>query len=159
VLACGPEALLSHRSAGVSWQLLRSTTGRIEVTAPRGRKPHPGITLHRSRLIHSDRAAPEGIPTTYVARTLVDLADVLSENGLADAVNEAEVRRLFDLATLENTLERLRGRRGCHRLRRVLVAYRFDPAVHPQPSGAPLPRHVPRARLSQTQQPHVHRGP
>jgi hypothetical protein len=129
VLACGPEALLSHRSAGASWQLLRSTSGSIEVTAPRGRKLHPGITVHRSRLIHpDDRAAVEGIPTTSVARTLVDLADVLSENRLADAVNEAEVRRLLDLATPEETLERLSGRRGRHRLRRVLAAYRFDPA-------------------------------
>jgi hypothetical protein len=64
VLACGPQALLSHRSAATSWQLLRSTGRRIEVTAPRGRKPHQGITLHRSRLIHlDDRAAVDGIPT------------------------------------------------------------------------------------------------
>jgi hypothetical protein len=129
VLACGPQALLSHRSAATSWQLLRSTGRRIEVTAPRGRKPHPGITLHRSRLIHlDDRAAVDGIPTTSVARTLVDLADVLSENRLADAVNEAEVQGLFDLAGLEATLERLRGRRGRHRLRRVVAAYRYEPA-------------------------------
>jgi hypothetical protein len=129
VLACGPQALLSHRSAAVSWQLLRSSSGRIEVTAPRGRKPHSGITVHRSRLIHpDDRAAVDGIPTTSVARTLVDLADVLSQNRLADAVNEAEVRRAFDLDSVEATLERLRGRRGRHRLRRVLAEYRVDTA-------------------------------
>ena len=129
VLACGPHALLSHRSAASSWQLLRSTGGRIEVTAPRGRKLHPGITVHRSRLIHpDDRAEVEGIPTTSVARTLVDLADVLSEARLTHAVNDAEVQRLFDLAALDATLERLRGRRGRHRLRRVLAAYSQDPA-------------------------------
>jgi hypothetical protein len=129
VLACGPAALLSHRSAGISWQLLRSTGGQIEITAPRGRKPHPGITVHRSRLIHpDDRAIVDLIPTTSVTRTLVDLADLLSEGRLADAVNEAEVQRLFDLAALEATLDRLRGRRGRHRLRRVLAAYRYDPA-------------------------------
>jgi hypothetical protein len=122
-------ALLSHRSAATSLQLLRSTSGRIEVTAPRARKPHPAITVHRSRLIDpDDRAAIDGIPTTSVARTLVDLADVLSQGRLADAGNEAEVQRLFDLAALEATLERLRGRRGRHRLLRVLVAYRYDPA-------------------------------
>jgi hypothetical protein len=47
-----------------------------------------------------------------VARTLVDLADVLSEGRVADAVNEAEVRQVLDLDSVEATLERLRGRRG-----------------------------------------------
>ena len=129
VLACGPGALLSHRSAAHSWQLLPSASARIEVTAGRGRKPKPGITIHRSRLIHpDDNATVGGIPTTGVARTLVDLADVVSERRLGDAVNEAEVRRLFDLASVETTLARLPGRRGRHRLRRVLAAYRPDPS-------------------------------
>lgn len=129
VLACGPGALLSHRSAAHSWQLLASASARIEVTASRGRKPKPGITIHRSRLIHrDDHATVGGIPTTGVARTLVDLADVVSERRLGDAVNEAEVRRLFDLASVEATLARLPGRRGRHRLRRVLAAYRPDPS-------------------------------
>ena len=48
--------------------------------------------VHRTRLIHpDDRAAVDGIPVTSVARTLVDLADVLDERRLAAAVNEAEV--------------------------------------------------------------------
>jgi very-short-patch-repair endonuclease len=128
VLACGPGALLSHRSAAHSWQLLRSSSARIDVTASRGCKPKPGITVHRSRLIHpDDRASVDGIPTTSVARTLVDLAEDTSERLLADAVSEAEVRRLFDLRAMEATLERLPGRRGRHRLRRVMAAYRPDP--------------------------------
>ena len=129
VLACGPGALLSHRSAAHSWALLPSSSARIEVTASRGCKPKPGIAIHRSRLIHpDDRAIVNGIPTTSVARTLVDLADVVSERRLGDAVNEAEVRRLFDLGLVEATLARLPGRKGRHRLRRVLAAYRPDPS-------------------------------
>ena len=46
---------------------------------------------------------------TSVARTLVDLADVLSDSLLAAAVNEAEVLRIFDLGAVEATLERLQG--------------------------------------------------
>ena len=126
VLACGPGSLLSHRSSGVAWRLLRSSS-TIEVTAPRGRKPREGIIVHRSRLIHpDDRAVVDGIPVTSVARTLVDLADVLPERRLADAVNEAEVLRMFDLAALTAVLDRLPGRRGRHRLRRVLAAYTED---------------------------------
>jgi very-short-patch-repair endonuclease len=53
----------------------------------------------------------------------VDLADVLTEKRLADAVHEAEVRRLFDLRKIERVLDRLPGRKGRHKLRRVLAAY------------------------------------
>jgi very-short-patch-repair endonuclease len=128
VLACGPRALLSHRAAGRAQQILKGSGGPIEVTALRGCKPKPGIVVHRTRLIHrDDRAIVDGIPVTSVARTLIDLADVLSERRLAAAVNEAEVRRVFDLAAIEETLSRLPGRRGQYRLRRVLAAYSEAP--------------------------------
>jgi very-short-patch-repair endonuclease len=127
VFACGLDALLSHRAAGRRLGLLRSA-GQIEVTAPRGCKPKPGITVHRTRLIHpDDRASVDGIPVTSPARTLLDLADVLSDRHLAAAVNEAEVQRVFDLAALDATLERLPGRTGRHRLERVLAAYTEPP--------------------------------
>jgi very-short-patch-repair endonuclease len=123
VCACGPGALVGYRSAGALWGWLRSR-GAIEVTAPRSRTKHDGILLHRSRSIHEhDRAIVDGIPVTSVARTLVDLADVLTEKRLADAVHEAEVQRLFDLNQVNQVLDRLPGRRGRHKLRRVLAAY------------------------------------
>jgi very-short-patch-repair endonuclease len=124
VYACGEDALASHRSAGKLWGILRRTQ-RIEVTGPRSRVPKNGFTLHRSRLIHDeDRATIDNIPVTSLARTLVDLADVLSEERLADAVNEAELRQIFDLKPVERVLERLPGRKGRHKLNRVLSAYR-----------------------------------
>ena len=124
VYACGDEALGSHRAAGKLWVILRGSQP-IEVTAPRGRKPKKGFILHRSRLIHpEDRALIDNIPVTSLARTIVDLADVLSEERLADAVNEAELRQLFDLKAVERVLERLPGRRGRHKLQRVLSNYR-----------------------------------
>jgi very-short-patch-repair endonuclease len=128
VFACGPQALLSHRAAGRRLGLLRSGAGHVEVTAPRSRGPKPGIVVHRSRLIHpDDRTTVDGIPTTSVARTLVDLADVLNDSLLVAAVNEAEVQRRFDLNKLEATLDRLPGRTGRHRLARVLAAYTDPP--------------------------------
>jgi len=134
VMACGPGALLSHRAAGSAIGLL-SSSPQFDVTVPRGRKPKEGIVIHRSRLIHpEDRASVRGIPVTSVARTLADLADVLSEERLAKAVHEAEVQRKFDLKAIERTLARLPGRTGRHRLRRVLVAYQPEP--HFTRSGA-----------------------
>jgi hypothetical protein len=134
VMACGPEALLSYRAAG-SIQGLLPSSPQFDVTVPHPRKPKEGIVIHRSRLIHpEDRASVRGIPVTSVARTLADLADVLSEERLAKAVHEAEVQRKFDLKAIERTLARLPGRTGRHRLRRVLVAYKPDP--HFTRSGA-----------------------
>ena len=127
VLACGPGALLSHRAAGAAQGLL-SSAPQFEVTVPHGRKSKPGIVIHRSRLIHpDDRSSVRGIPVTSVARTLVDLADVLSEERLARAVHEAEVQRVFDLGALEAVAARLPGRRGRHKLSRVLAAYQPEP--------------------------------
>jgi very-short-patch-repair endonuclease len=124
VYACGDEALASHRAAAWLWGILRGTQP-IEVTAPRGRKPRNGFILHRSRLIHDeDRAIIDGIPVTSLARTIVDCADVLPERGLGDVVHESEVRGLFDLAQVERVLDRLPGRKGRHKLTRVLSAYR-----------------------------------
>jgi very-short-patch-repair endonuclease len=128
VYACGPGALLSYRCAGVVHGLLRWSPVRIDVTAPGERKARDGITLHRSRVIHpDDRAAVDGIPTSSVARTLVDLADVIDERQLAKAVDRAEVLRVFDLEAIEEALARLPGRRGRHRLKRVLAAYQPEP--------------------------------
>jgi very-short-patch-repair endonuclease len=124
VYACGEEALLSHRAAGALWGVLRGTQP-IEVTAPRSREPRDGFVLHRSRCIHpEDRATIDAVPVTSLARTIVDLADVLSEKRLADAVHEAEVQRRFDLKQVERVLDRLPGRKGRHKLGRVLSAYR-----------------------------------
>jgi very-short-patch-repair endonuclease len=123
VYAGGPDALASHRAAGGLWGFLRGAQP-IEVTTPRSRGPRGGIVVHRSRCLNDeDRATVDGIPVTSIARTLVDLADVLPERRLADAVHEAEVKRLFDLRALQEVLDHLPGRKGRHKLRRVLAAY------------------------------------
>jgi predicted transcriptional regulator of viral defense system len=125
VLAYGAEALLSHRSAADLWGMRRTSSPRIEVTAPRGRRGRAGITLHRSRLIHAeDGAAVDAIPVTSVARTLIDLADVLSLSALQRAINEAELLGLLELTAVARTLERLPNRRGRGRLHRALDLYR-----------------------------------
>jgi very-short-patch-repair endonuclease len=76
-----------------------------------------------------DRAEVNGIPVTSVARTLVDLADVLDDRRLANAVHESEVLRLFDLHAVERAQARVPGRAGRHRLVRVLAAYGDGPPL------------------------------
>jgi len=150
VYACGPDALLSHRAAGALQDLVSSTV--IEVTASRGCKPKPGITIHRSRLIHpDDRAQVDGIPTTSVARTFVDLADVLNERQLTTAVRQAELLKLLDVRAIDTTLDRLPGRAGRHRLKRVLAAYEPEPHLLRSEAERKLKRLCEQHRLPQPQ--------
>ena len=151
VYACGPGSLLSHRAAGALQGLL-DATAVIEVTAARGCKAKGGITVHRSRHVHlDDRAEIDGIPTTSVARTLVDLADVLNERQLTRAVRQAELLKVFDLRAIEAVLDRVSGRTGRHRLRRVLVAYRPEPHLLRSRAERRLKRLCERHHLPQPQ--------
>jgi very-short-patch-repair endonuclease len=107
VLACGPHAVLSHRSAGALYGLI-SYHGKPDVTAPTKRS-HAGINLHRSRL--TDHTTHYGIPVTTPARTLLDLADLLDPASLTRAVDEAHFNNLLSSDDLEHTLASSPGRR------------------------------------------------
>ena len=125
VIACGPRAVLSHRSAAALWGLRRDGRNRIDVTAPgrRGRMP-VGIDAHRDGFLRpADRTEHRGIPCTTVARTLLDLAAVVSPRELRNAVTQAEVERVFDLAAVRELLGRSRRRRGVARLRRAIAEH------------------------------------
>ena len=108
VLACDPDAALSHQSAAALWRIVPRWSALTHVTAPRDRR-HPGIHVHRSH--HADATTHYGIPVTTPARTLVDLADVLNPKALTRAVNEAQVQRLVTPAELTTLLTRYPGRR------------------------------------------------
>jgi very-short-patch-repair endonuclease len=108
VLACGPDALLSHRSAGALWRILPRWPVRSDVTAPTSRR-HPGVHVHRSP--HADATTHYGIRVTTPLRTLVDLADVLPPKRLTRALNEAQVQRLTTPQELATLLTRYPGRR------------------------------------------------
>ena len=108
VLACGADAALSHQSAGTLWRILPRWQLPIHVTTPRDRR-HPGIHIHRSP--HADTTTHYGIRVTTPARTLVDLADVLTPHQLTRALNEAQVQRLITTAELTTLLTRYPGRR------------------------------------------------
>jgi very-short-patch-repair endonuclease len=123
VLACGPDAVLSHRSAAALWGIRQSSGTRIDVTAPgrRGRTP-AGIAAHRdASLTEADRTKIEGIPCTSLARTLLDLAAIVSPRQLRNAVTQAEVQRVFDLEALREVIGRSRGRRGVARLKAAIA--------------------------------------
>lgn len=122
VLASGPGAVLSHRSAAALWGLREDRRNSIDVTAPnrRGRIP-AGIDAHRDGSVTAvDRTEMDGIPCTTVARTLLDLAAVAPVWELRKAIAEAEVLRLLDQTAVHSLIKRSRGRRGIARLRMLL---------------------------------------
>jgi very-short-patch-repair endonuclease len=109
VLACGPGAVLSHRSAGLLWGIVK-WRGPIDVTAT-GNHTRRNVTVHRSRTLDPDDVTVHyGIPVTTPARTLLDLADVLDDTSLTRAVNEARLQRLVTLADLATLITRSPGR-------------------------------------------------
>jgi very-short-patch-repair endonuclease len=59
----------------------------------------------------------EGIPTTTVARTLLDLADALATQALKRTIAEAEYRDLLDMTSLIAVVENNPGRRGARVLK------------------------------------------
>jgi very-short-patch-repair endonuclease len=119
VLACGPQAVLSHRSAAWLWEIDVTWRGPTEVTTTaRSARDRDGVTVHRSRtLTQRHVTVRRGIPVTTVARTLVDLADVLDDRSLARALNEAQLKRLVRLDELAALLPQLKGRHAAKRLR------------------------------------------
>jgi very-short-patch-repair endonuclease len=109
VLAYGEGAVLSHRSAGLLWRILRPRVRRLAKAAPReehravdvtvpgggGRVRQEGIRLHRSSTLTAVQCTRrDGISVTRPGRTLADLRSVLTQAELAAAIREAEFLRL-----------------------------------------------------------------
>lgn len=123
VLAAGPGAVLSHRDAGALHGLGQWSYGPVEVTTARDVRV-ARVRVHARRVVTpGDVTAVAGIPVTTVARTLVDLAGVLSRDRLARALTEAERSNRLDVRALERAAERVMTRNGRgHRVLRAVLA-------------------------------------
>ena len=124
VMACGPEALLSHRSAAWLWDLFPTCPSTPEVTVPTRGHRKRSLRLHSApSLTPADRAIREHIPVTSLPRTLLDLAAVVPRR-LERALEQAERLGLFDLAAIDSLLARVPGHRGVRPLRSALAVHR-----------------------------------
>ena len=127
VLACGPLAVISHRTAAWLWDLLPDRRSVIDVTAPTRRRARRGIAVHTSRVPGMERAEVDGIPVTSVSRTLLDVSEVVRPRQVERAVEAAERHGLLDVLTVEEAIARGYGRRGIGRLQDALAAHRPPP--------------------------------
>jgi very-short-patch-repair endonuclease len=127
VLACGEGAVLSHRSAGELWELIRPRSPALPdltVRAAARRRP-PGLRVHRRDLPTEDLDRHRGIPVTSPVRTLMDLACGLTERELEAAVVQADKLDLVDPEALRAALEGRAGQRGVAPLRMLLDSRTF----------------------------------
>jgi very-short-patch-repair endonuclease/predicted transcriptional regulator of viral defense system len=132
VLAIGRAARASHESAAWIWKVIpgHDRTSPVDlVVVGGGGSARPGIRLHRVACLPRDeRAVVDGVPTTSVARTLVDLATRLGRRDLEQAIGRAEREGLVRLDDLRAILARHPRRRGAAALRAILDD-QAEPAV------------------------------
>ena len=122
VLACGEEAMLSHRSAAALWGIEKEREGRIDVSVTRRCElRRRGLRVcGRPSLVPENVTTIDGIPVTAVVQTLVDLATELPPPQLERAVNEADKHDLIDPESLRAALDRHTGAPGAPLLRELL---------------------------------------
>jgi hypothetical protein len=111
VLAGGKGAALMHTAAAAHYGLLPPREV-IHVAAPKKRRGDERLKIHERRRIDVTRR--NGIPTTTIAQTLLDLA---ASNWPIDRLTqEAAARGLIPLNDLRTFAARRRGERGAAKL-------------------------------------------
>jgi hypothetical protein len=126
VLASHPS-VASHWSAAWLWGLLRSRPETIDVTCRGGRRADRSFRVHRADLALSDLARRDGIPVTSLSRTILDVAVTARPRTVKRHIQLANDEKLFDLAEMEDLLERTKGHRGQAKVRAALDLYEEDP--------------------------------
>jgi very-short-patch-repair endonuclease len=121
VLACGPEAALSHESAAALLQIAAAPNTPIHVSTLSANRSRDGIVVHRRQELSTK--THQGIPTTTPAETLIDLSTTWPQNRLEAAINEADKRDLIRPDRLRKAAGKA-GRRGA-RLRGLLDRQTF----------------------------------
>jgi very-short-patch-repair endonuclease len=123
VLACGPEAFLSHRSALALWDLRASASGLIEVTVRGPAKPGPdGVLVRCTRVLtDADVAVVDGIPVTSLAWTVVDFAAIAHRHQVRSVLEALERRAAYIGRELNDLCERTPNRKGIRSLRAVVA--------------------------------------
>jgi very-short-patch-repair endonuclease len=141
LLACGDDAVLSHRSAAAIWGMRPAHDGDVHVTTRRhSATSRRGIRVHRSRSLKA--AVRDGLHLTSPTRTLLDLAPHIPHDDLERAVEQALVVGLTTYERLERAAAS--GRRGAARLGQALLT---EPGLTRSEAERRLRRLIRAARL------------
>jgi very-short-patch-repair endonuclease len=120
------DGVASHSCAASMWAIPGITRRIVEVSVTSTRRTSASLVrAHRvDRLDPCDVTSLNGIPVTTPARTLLDLAGILEEELLEQALDHCLHQGLTSLPPLRWTLQRLgkRGRHGTRVVRELLGA-------------------------------------
>lgn len=127
VLTCGPEAVLSHRSAAELWGFGSEHPHYIDVSVRRASEARiPGLRCHRRPSLPSNEVDLRlNIPLTTPVRTFLDLSTVTGPKTLERAINEADKLDVIDADSLRLALDDHPGQPGIRLLRHVLDKHTF----------------------------------
>jgi hypothetical protein len=151
VLAGGERAALARLASAELWRAWRYRAP-LAILVP-SRRTVPGVEVHRcANLDPRDVTVHRGIPVTTVARTLVDLTDVLLAEELTNVIHEAAFRRRISLPDVRAARARANGRRHLDRLDEAIELWlagsaglksRLEKAFFTLVTAAGLPKPIP----------------
>ena len=121
VLEAGKGAALGYLAATEHWEVRKYRAPLIDVVVPSRRRVQTTTRIHRTTLYPSDVTVHKGIPVTTIARTLVDLTDVLNPYELANVIHEAEFKHRFNEPATRQAMRRANGRRNLKALEKALA--------------------------------------
>jgi very-short-patch-repair endonuclease len=123
LLAAGPEAFLSHRTAAAVWGLREVALSRIDVTVPgRKRCSRGSLRLHRTT-IEPDTRIRDGLRVSSFPQMLIELAHQETSRELERLITWGVRKRFLSLDEMRDALVRHRRRRGITKLKKALAAY------------------------------------
>jgi Protein of unknown function (DUF559) len=127
VLAAGPGAALSHRSAAALWGFGKEHPAFVDISVRRGSEARlRGVRCHRRPSLPSeDLTTRLNIPLTRPVRTFLDLATVAGPKTVERAINEADKLDVIDADSLRRALDAHAGAPGVRPLRRILDEHTF----------------------------------
>ncbi len=142
VLAAGDGALLSHLSAAWWWGLTTKRGRRVQVSRPgTATRQRDGFVIHgRPDLLPADRAVHERIALTSLERTLFDEAATAGRDDLANQIDHAVERHIYDHAAMEALTRRHPGSRGAPLLRSIFRSW--QPPAFTRSDGEKVLRRV-----------------
>lgn len=120
-LACGRDAVVSHRSAAALLGLIDRAPAAIDVIAlaQRGRAIDGIHVRHVGPLRWDETGTVDGIPCTSPARTLVDNAGTTGTRTLRSMFERAAAKKMLDLDGIEASM-----RPGMPALRELIAEWR-----------------------------------
>ena len=127
VLSCADDAVISHVSSAIHWGVLTDRPREpVHVSSQMGRAPSEVRIVHRLRggpLHREDHLSRDGIPTTSLPRTILDVAECCADDDLEHVLNEAHFLYNIKLWLIERAAARAPGRHALKPVAALLAEY------------------------------------